>query len=86
MTNSLADKIREHANSILIEPARNAGMTHVTVNAGDVHRDLKLENRMPAVCAAIDATKFQDLYGVILSNRSGPKQGSTATWIFSIKK
>lgn len=86
MANSLADKIREHVNNAFIEPARNAGMTHVTVNAGDAHRDLQLENRMPAVCGAIDAAKFQDLYGVILSKRSGPKQGSTATWVFSIKK
>ena len=51
--------------------------------AGDVHKDMRLKSRMPAVCAALDAQKFQDEYGVVLSSRAGPKQGSTATWRFS---
>jgi 5-methylcytosine-specific restriction protein B len=86
MVDSTANKIRKHVNDAFIEPARRAGRTEVSVNAGDVHKDLRLDNRMPAVCAALDATKFQDTYRVVLSRRSGPKQGSTATWLFSIEK
>ena len=83
---SLAERIRAYVNKAFIEPARRAGATEASVTAGDVHKDLRLESRMPAVCAALDAQKFQDQYGVTLSRRSGPKQGSTVTWVFSLKK
>src|SRR5687768_17208029 len=71
---SLAERIRSHANKAFIEPARRAGRTETTIVAGDVHRDLKLDNRMPAVCAALDALRFQHDYGVLLSTRTGPQQ------------
>ena len=81
-----ADQIRAYVNKAFVEPARRKGRTEVTVVAADVHADLKLDNRMPAVCSAIDAQKFQEQYNVILSTRSGPRQGSTVTWRFSIQR
>ena len=83
---SQADRIREYANKAFIEPARNAGIADVAIEAGDVHKDLKLQNRMPAVCSALDAEKFQADYGVMLIHRSGPRQGSTVKWIFSLRQ
>ena len=83
---SLADKIRRYVNESFIEPARRAGSASVTVTSGDVHKDLKLESRMPAVCAALDAAKFHEHFRVLLSKRSGPKQSSTVRWVFSIKQ
>ncbi len=82
----LADQIRTYVNKAFIEPARRAGRSEATVKAGDVHKDMRLESRMPAVCAALDAQKFQDEYNVVLARRSGPKQGSTVTWVFSLRK
>ncbi len=81
---SLAEKIRGYVNEAFVAPARKAGLTHVSIVSGDVHKDMRLDNRMPAVCAALDATKFQDQYRVVLSRRTGPKQSSTVTWYFSI--
>jgi len=43
-------------------------------------------NRMPAICSALEAQKFQEQYRVILSSRSGPKQSSTAKWRFSFQR
>lgn len=83
---TLADRIRAHVNTAFIEPARKAGRTEARVTAGDVHKDLRLESRMPSVCQALDAQKFQDQYGVVLSTRSGPEKGSTVTWVFSLRK
>ena len=80
----LADQIRRHVNDELIEPARKAKRSQVIVRAGDVHKDLDLKNRMPAVCGALNARKFQDEYRVILSKRTGPSQGANATWYFGI--
>ena len=83
---TLAEQIRSHANKAFIEPARRAGRTDAVVVAADVHKDLKLKDRMPAVCAALDAHKFQETFGIVLSQRSGPLQGATATWRFSLRK
>lgn len=81
-----ADQIRAYVNKAFVEPARRAGRKNFQVTAGEVHSDLKLENRMPAICSALDAKKFQDQHRVVLSTRSGPKQSSTATWRFSIQR
>jgi hypothetical protein len=40
---------------------------------------------MPAVCAALDAAKFQSENQVVLSRRSGPRQGANASWAFSLQ-
>ena len=86
MTTINADQIRAYVNKAFVEPARRAGKTSVVIISGDVHTDLKLNNRMPAICSAIDAQKFQQQYGVILSKRSGPRQSSTAMWEFSLQR
>ena len=84
MATMTADQIRAYVNKAFVEPARRFGKTDVVVVAGDVHRHLMLDNRMPAICSALDAQKFQEQYRVMLSGRSGPRQSSTATWRFSI--
>lgn len=83
---SLAKRIRAHVNRTVIEPARRAGKTEALVVANEVHTGLRLENRMPAVCAALDAQVFQDRYDVVLAQRTGPKQSSTVTWRFSLRR
>lgn len=85
MADANADLIRAYVNRSYIEPARQSGITTVEVVAGDVHRDLGLENRMPAVCSALDARRFQEEYRVILNSRTGPKQSSTARWRFGVR-
>lgn len=85
MTTTTADEIRSYVNRTFIEPARNSGKTSVQVVSGDVHKDMGLENRMPAVCSALDARKFEEEYRVVTSNRVGPRQSSTVCWLFAIK-
>ena len=80
----LADRIRQHVRDEIIQPARLSGLSTVHVCARDVHQALGLHNRLPAVCAALDADKFLDYAQVNLVERSGPMQGSTAEWIFTI--
>ena len=79
-----ADSIREFVNRIWIEPARKVGRSEVTVRSGDIHTDMGLESRMPAVCSALDAGKFEDSFRVRKSKRVGPKQSSTVEWTFAI--
>lgn len=75
---NLAEQIRSYANKAFVEPARRSGRTETVIVAGEVHKDLKLVNPMPVVCGALDAQKFQQDYGIVLSNRGGPQQGATA--------
>ena len=80
----LADQIRNYVRNALIEPARQRGQITARVKAGEVHAALGLKNRMPAVCSALDADKFLQDAGVILVSREGPKQGSSAEWVFEV--
>lgn len=81
----LADRIRKYVLDRKIKPARNQGVTSITIIAGEIHSDMGLKNRMPAVCGALDADKFLDYAQVKLILRTGPKQGSTAKWVFSLE-
>ncbi len=79
-----ADTIREFANAKYIEPARRAGATQVTIRAGDIHDEMGLSARMPAVCGAIGANRFQEEYCVKLIKREGPTQGANVYFTFEI--
>lgn len=80
---SVANEIREHAFTKYIAPAFRSGKQQAEVAAGDVHRDLGLRNRMPLVCGALGALIFQQKYRLQLLKRSGPGQGSQATFLFA---
>jgi hypothetical protein len=83
----LADTIRGFAFRSYIQPVKAKNSFRrllVTIVAGDVVRGMKLKNRAPAVCGAIDASKFCSDNNLQLVKRSGPKHGLTATWQFLV--
>lgn len=79
-----ADQIRQYVIDHHIQPARTAGKKLITIQAGTIHTEMHLENRMPNVCSSLDAQKFYDQAGVTLVKRSGPKQSSTAEWVLAL--
>lgn len=80
----LADRIRKYVLDTVITPARQQGRAYVVVRSGDIHKQMGLKDRMPAVCGALDAEKFLDYANVRLVERSGPYQGATVEWVFEI--
>ena len=82
---TLADKIREFANENYIELARKRGEREVSIRAGDIHRDMELHGRLPAVCAALGSNKFLDEAGVERVAVDGPLNGSNCVLTFQIK-
>ena len=80
----LADDIREYVCHVYIEPARKGGEREVRVRAGDVHKEMGLCQRIPAVCSAIGSNKFQDEYRVRLVGREGPTNGSNVYFTFEV--
>jgi hypothetical protein len=83
MSPSLADQIRSFVYQRCVLPARAQGRADVEVRAGDVHHDMRLVGRMPAVCSALGA-KFERDYGVQLLDRTGPPQGSNVFFRFRV--
>lgn len=81
---SLVDQIRKYAISNFIQAARADGKSTVKITAKEIHTDLELKSRYPAVCGALDGEIFKEQAGVILRSRSGPQHSSTASWIFEI--
>ena len=81
---SKAERVREYVYESYIVPARKKHLPAVTVVSGPVAKALKLNDRMPLVCGAIGALKFQTKYGLRVLQRTGPQAGATATWVFSI--
>ena len=70
-----ADEIRSFVRREYLEPARRKGLKHVRVVAGDVHRSLKLKNRVPNVCNALTSKSFLRDNNVVIEEESGPPSG-----------
>lgn len=79
---TLANKIRSYAYETFIRSALESGKAEIQIRAGDVHKDMGLKNRMPAVCGALDSRIFQTEFGLQLSRREGPRQGANAEFRF----
>src|SRR5438094_918977 len=79
---TLADEIRHHVQLRYVEEARRGGRESFSVVAGDVHRDMKLANRMPAVCGALRSKALQSECGITPIGWSGPNQSSTSVATF----
>lgn len=80
----LADQIRQFVYTNYIVPARQRHQLTVTIRAGDVHADMNLSSRMPAVCGAIGTRIFEQQYRVHLIKRQGPSQGANVYFTFSV--
>lgn len=75
---TLAERIHEQVNKEYIESARKEGKNVINVEARDVHDDMGLEGRFPAIGSSRDADKFKQENRVIEKKRAGPLQSSPA--------
>ena len=80
---SLTDRIRDYGYTSRIVTARSRGETHVVIRAGDIHDEMNLSHRVPAVVGAFQRI-FEQSHNVICIDRSGPEQGPTTTWTFKV--
>ena len=70
-----SEDVREYVERRYIDDSRKKGVKRFTVNAGEVHRGLGLQNRVPLVCTALQSQKFLDRHGLKLVEKSGPASG-----------
>ena len=78
-----SDAIRRHAYDKYISAARRRRAKTVAINAGEVHRDLALNNRVPLVCAALGSKKFLTEHGLRIVSKTGPPSGQSTTVTFT---
>ena len=70
-----SEDVREYVEKRYIDESRKKGAKRFTVNAGEVHRGLGLQNRVPLVCMAMQSQKFLDRHGLKVVEKSGPASG-----------
>ena len=76
---SSADSIREHAVEEYVAPARQRRDRAFSINVGEVHRTLGLNNLVPSVCSALVSKKFLQENHLHLISKTGPPSGKSTT-------
>lgn len=76
---STSDRVRQHAIDAYVSPARRRHDRTVAINVGAVHKALRLANRVPLVCTALEAKKFQRENQLNLVSKTGPQSGQSTT-------
>ena len=74
-----AELIRQYSVDSYVEAARRRGDRRFSINAGEVHKALKLENLVPSVCNALASEKFRDENRLRLVSKTGPPSGKSTT-------
>src|ERR1700685_2971962 len=70
-----AEAIRMYALKEYIEPARRKGQQRVRIIVGDVHRGMRLKNRVPNVCSVLSSRTFLEKNGLVIEEVAGPPSG-----------
>jgi hypothetical protein len=80
----LTDEIREYVCKNYIEPARERGQKEITIRAGDIHNEMGLVSRMPAVCSAL-GSKMDKICNVEILKIDAPPSGQGANFYVTYK-
>ena len=79
----LSDSIRDYASEVYVRTARQKGLRSFSINVGEVHKALTLQNRVPPVCTALRSAKFLELNGLRMVSESGPPSGLSTTVVYT---
>jgi hypothetical protein len=79
MSQRISDDIRHHATTNYVSSARRSRKQEFEIVVGDVHRDLRMRNRVPQVSAALRSKKFLRENHLDLVGESGPPSGMSTT-------
>ena len=78
-----SDAVRRHAYEKYVLAARRKREKTVSINAGEVHRALAFNNRVPLVCLALGSKKFLTEHGLSILSKTGPPSGQSTTVTFT---
>jgi hypothetical protein len=83
ITQSVSDQIRSYVVENYLKPAIRKEESSFAVNAGEVHKALKLSNRVPQVCSALESKKLLEENQLRIVSKTGPQSGQSTTVIFT---
>jgi hypothetical protein len=75
--------VRRYAYEKYVSRAQARRENTVSINVGEVHRALALNNRVPLVCAALGSKKFLTEHGLRIISKTGPPSGQSTTVTFT---
>lgn len=81
----LSDTVRDFARSKYVSPALRRKDPAFRIVAGEVHRGLGLNNRVPLVCNALASRAFLQDNNLELIKREGPPSGLSTTVVFTYR-
>ena len=76
---SVSDIVRQHATDTYVRPTQRRGGRTLSINVGEVHRAVALQNRVPLVCQALESDKFLRANALKLVSKTGPPSGQSTT-------
>jgi len=82
---NVADAIRSFAAREYLQAARHQGANRVQIRVGDVHRALKLNNRVPNVSSALRSRIFLEKNHLEIEEVSGPPSGMGTRTTFTYR-
>jgi hypothetical protein len=80
---SVSDLIRNYVSENYLKAAIRKGESSLAVNVGEVHRALKLTNRVPQVCSALESKKLLEENRLRIVSKTGPPSGQSTTVTFT---
>ncbi len=78
-----SDRIRDYGREKYVQPARERHLERFPIRTGDVVRNLKLNDRVRAVCSALKSKAFLESNGLKIVERSGPPSGQSTTVVYT---
>ena len=79
MVQQSSDRITQNASENHVSPAWKSGVHEFEITVGEVHRALRMKNRVPQVSAALRSNRFLNQNNPILVGESGPPSGMSTT-------
>ncbi|MDP2900782.1 MAG: hypothetical protein Q8O47_07425 [Candidatus Bathyarchaeota archaeon] len=80
----LADEIRLFVYNNYVSPARKKGLNQITVRAGEIHTQMGLSQRLPAVCSALGTKKIETEFNISRIEIKGPVNGSNTFFTYKV--
>lgn len=80
---SVSDLIRQHLCDFYLKAAIRRGENTFSVNVGAVHKALRLTNRVPQVCSALESKKLLEDSQLRIVSKTGPPSGQSTTVTFT---
>jgi hypothetical protein len=86
MDDNVSSKVRAYASELYVNEAKRLGRRRFSIRAGDVHKQLGFQNRVPLVCNALKSREFLQANDLRLVETSGPRSGlsTTVTYTYEV--